>query len=185
MVEADRRGRDPVRTSATVRDMSPARAATHVMNVVRADRAIHIPDCISRFTWRPRADVERHDGGVFGAPDLAAVHPGDAALVHAAAGGVGGLLTPMAEAPRRHVVIAAVGTAEKAEIAKRQRLRPRASTTNEEDIAERVKTITGGTGVKVDLRLGGKGDARRQLGEPRKKGATGPLRQCFGGPGTG
>lgn len=71
----------------------------------------------------------------------------DAILIHAAAGGVGTILTQWAKALGAQV-IATVGSADKAELAK-------ASGADEvilyrdEDVAARVKAITGGAGVRV------------------------------------
>ncbi|MDP1630127.1 MAG: quinone oxidoreductase [Caulobacter sp.] len=75
------------------------------------------------------------------------VKQGDAVLIHAAAGGVGSILTQWAKALGA-TVIATVGSADKAGLA-------RANGANEvilyrdEDVAARVTAITGGGGVRV------------------------------------
>jgi NADPH2:quinone reductase len=78
--------------------------------------------------------------------DCAPVGPGDTVLVHAAAGGVGLLLTQLAVA-RGARVLATVSTAEKAELARgagaAEVLLP------DEDPAAAVRDLTGGDGVAV------------------------------------
>ncbi len=73
--------------------------------------------------------------------------PGDTCLVHAAAGGVGQLLCQMARLAGARV-IGTVSTEEKASIA---RAAGADETINyeQEDFVERVKSLTGGTGVQV------------------------------------
>src|SRR3954451_6901264 len=79
------------------------------------------------------------------ATDTYRVQPGDTVLVHAAAGGVGQLLTQVVKL-RGGRVIGTVSTEEKAEVA-------RAAGADEvlryEDVPERVKQLTGGAGVPV------------------------------------
>ncbi len=73
--------------------------------------------------------------------------PGDRVLVHAAAGGVGGMLTQWLN----HLgitVIGVVGSAAKAQIAERQGCH-HVLLSDGDDIAARVQQITGGEGVKV------------------------------------
>lgn len=73
--------------------------------------------------------------------------PGDVALVHAAAGGVGQILVQWAK-HKGADVIATVGSAAKAEIA-RDRGADLVIDYNQEDFAERVLDVTGGDGVNV------------------------------------
>jgi NADPH2:quinone reductase len=72
---------------------------------------------------------------------------GETLLVHAAAGGVGGLLTQWAKALGA-VVIGTVGSPEKAVIARAQGC-DHVILYREEDVAARVREITGGAGVPV------------------------------------
>ncbi|MFL5213738.1 MAG: quinone oxidoreductase family protein [Microvirga sp.] len=76
-----------------------------------------------------------------------AVKPGDAILFHAAAGGVGLIATQWA----KHLgatVIGTVGSQEKAELAKKNGC-DHVILYREEDVAKRVREITGGEGVPV------------------------------------
>jgi NADPH:quinone reductase len=75
------------------------------------------------------------------------VKPGDTVLVHAAAGGVGLLLTQVAKA-RGGKVIGTVSTAEKEELA-REAGADEVIRYTETDFAEEVTRITGGAGVAV------------------------------------
>lgn len=73
--------------------------------------------------------------------------PGDTALVHAAAGGVGLLLTQMAKA-RGATVIGTVSTEAKAELA-RQAGCDHVIIYTRQDFEQEVKSITGGAGIQV------------------------------------
>lgn len=73
------------------------------------------------------------------------VQPGDDVLIHAAAGGVGLLLTQMVKR-RGGRVIAATSTAEKAELARGAGAE---ETIGYDGFAERVRELTGGAGVAV------------------------------------
>ena len=75
------------------------------------------------------------------------VQPGEAILVHAAAGGVGTLLVQWAKAIGA-VVIGTVGSSDKADLARRLGC-DHVILYREEDVAARVKEITGGKGVPV------------------------------------
>ncbi|SFQ50212.1 NADPH2:quinone reductase [Amycolatopsis arida] len=81
---------------------------------------------------------------------VASTHPvreGDAVLVHAAAGGVGLLLTQLAKA-RGARVLGTVSTAEKAELAREAGV-DEVIRYDEVDFAEEVRRLTGGEGVAV------------------------------------
>ncbi|WP_172162321.1 quinone oxidoreductase family protein [Pseudonocardia broussonetiae] len=80
--------------------------------------------------------------------DTYPVQPGDDVLVHAAAGGVGLLLTQLATA-RGARVIATVSTPEKAELARGAGAADVIDYTAEDDLAGAVRALTGGTGVAV------------------------------------
>ncbi|MFV0476126.1 MAG: NADPH:quinone oxidoreductase family protein [Pikeienuella sp.] len=81
--------------------------------------------------------------------DKARLQPGEWALVHGAAGGVGLAATQIARAAGARV-IAAVGSAAKAEFMKREGV-DAVIDYSHEDIRERVKEITGGRGADVAL----------------------------------
>ena len=95
-----------------------------------------------------------------------AIKPGDVALVHAAAGGVGLLLTQMIKA-RGGTVIATVSTPGKAQAA------TAAGATHVigyEDIAESVRELTDGLGVHVAYDGVGKATFDQSLAAMRKRG---------------
>ncbi len=75
------------------------------------------------------------------------VRPGDPVLIHAASGGVGQIMTQWAKALGAEV-IGTVGSEAKAEVARRNGC-DHLILYREEDVAERVKAITGGEGVAV------------------------------------
>jgi NADPH:quinone reductase-like Zn-dependent oxidoreductase len=80
--------------------------------------------------------------------EIARIRPGDAVLVHAAAGGVGSFLAPWA-AHLGATVIGTVGSAEKARIALRDHACAHAVLLSDPDWPAKVKTLTGGRGVSV------------------------------------
>lgn len=80
--------------------------------------------------------------------DTFPVKPGDDVLVHAAAGGVGLLLTQLASA-RGARVIATVSTAAKEELARGAGAADVIRYTEVDDLAKAVRDLTGGTGVAV------------------------------------
>jgi NADPH:quinone reductase-like Zn-dependent oxidoreductase len=79
---------------------------------------------------------------------VARINPGDAVLVHAAAGGVGSFLAPWA-AHLGATVIGTVGSAEKARIAVRAHACAHAVLLSDADWPRRVRALTGGRGVAV------------------------------------
>ena len=114
-------------------------------NVVAADRAVHVPDGISSRT--AAAVMLKGMTAGFLARQIWPLAPGDTALVYAAAGGVGALLTQWL----KHlgvVVIAVVGTAEKAKIAEARGC-DHILNASADDVVEQVRLITGGQGVRV------------------------------------
>lgn len=94
--------------------------------------------------------------------------PGDWCLIHAGAGGVGQLLIQLAKR-RGAKVIATVGTAEKAEIAK-TRGADHAIVYTQEDFRERVMDITAGAGVSVAYDSVGKATVPRSIRALRRRG---------------
>jgi NADPH2:quinone reductase len=97
-----------------------------------------------------------------------ALAPGHACLVHAAAGGVGQLLVQLAKA-RGATVIATVGSAEKAEIA-RARGADHVVLYRERDFREEVMRLTGGRGVDVVYDSVGKDTIARSIRSLRRRG---------------
>lgn len=105
---------------------------------------------------------------------------GDWALVHAAAGGVGTLLTQWLA----HLGVRAIGTVGSEEKAAHARAHGRAETIlyRSEDVAARVRTITGGAGVRVAYDSVGRDTFEASLASLGKRGllvsygaASGPV----------
>ena len=113
--------------------------------VLAADRLVKLPDDVSDRTaagmmlkgLTVQALVRR----------VYAVKPGDAVLVHAAAGGVGTIMVQWLKALGA-TVIATVGTDEKAKLA-RAHGADHVIVYTREKVAERVRELTGGAGVPV------------------------------------
>lgn len=113
---------------------------------VPADKAVAVPDEVS-----DDAAVGALLQGMtahFLVTDTHPVQPGEDVLVHAAAGGVGLLLTQLATA-RGARVIATVSTAEKEELARAAGAADVIRYTEVDDLAGAVRELTGGTGVRV------------------------------------
>jgi NADPH2:quinone reductase len=110
-----------------------------------AAELFHLPDDISDET----AAAALLKGGTteFLAERCAKLSPGDAVLVHAAAGGVGLLLVQWLKAMGMHV-IGTVGSEDKARIA-REAGADETILYRTEDVAKRVRELTGGKGVRV------------------------------------
>jgi NADPH2:quinone reductase len=119
-----------------------AYAETHL---VPENRAVHLPDGIS--TRIAAAAMLKGMTTEFLLRRCYPLKVGETVLVQAAAGGVGGILTQWAKAIGA-TVIGAVGSREKAAIARGQGC-DHVIEYRDEDIAERVKEITGGQGVRV------------------------------------
>jgi NADPH2:quinone reductase len=96
------------------------------------------------------------------------LEPGCTCLVHAGAGGVGQLLIQLAKL-RGATVLATVGSAEKAEIA-RQRGADHVIRYRETDFREEVMKITGGKGVDVVYDAVGKDTIAGSIRSLRKRG---------------
>jgi NADPH2:quinone reductase len=97
-----------------------------------------------------------------------ALGPGSSCLVHAAAGGVGQLLTQLAKL-RGALVIATVGSREKAEIASRQGA-DHVVLYRDTDFREQVMGITGGAGVNVVYDAVGKDTIHQSIRSLSKRG---------------
>lgn len=96
------------------------------------------------------------------------LQPGDACLVHAGAGGVGQILIQLAKL-RGATVIATVGSAEKAAIAK-ARGADHTILYREEDFAARVREVTDGAGVHVAYDSVGKDTIHKSIRSVRRRG---------------
>ncbi|MBV9510813.1 MAG: quinone oxidoreductase [Caulobacteraceae bacterium] len=114
-------------------------------NVIPAARAIRLPDGVS--AELAAASLLKGMTAEFLLRRCYPVKTGDAILVHAAAGGVGSVLTQWGKALGA-VVIGAVGDQEKAVLAQRQGC-DHVILSRREDVAARVREITGGEGVPV------------------------------------
>lgn len=114
--------------------------ATH--RIVPADRAVRIPDGVS--TQDAAAMMLKGMTACYLAEDILPLKAGQVALVHAAAGGVGSVLVPWLR-DKGVIVIAHCGSAEKAAsvVADHSLHGPF------DDLAARVRDITGGVGVDV------------------------------------
>lgn len=113
---------------------------------VAADKAVSVPDAVA-----DDAAVGALLQGMtahFLVTDCHPVQPGEDVLVHAAAGGVGLLLTQLATA-RGARVIATVSTAEKEELARGAGAAEVIRYTEVDDLAAAVRGLTGGEGVRV------------------------------------
>lgn len=111
--------------------------------LVPADRAVPVPDAVDDETAAalPLQGMTAH----YLATDTYPVQPGDTVLVHAAAGGVGLLLTQIVRL-RGGRVIGTAGSEEKAELARAAGAEA-VIRYREQDVAEEVRRITGGEGV--------------------------------------
>ena len=134
--------------------------------VVRAEQAIHIPEAISSevaaAVMLKGMTAEMLLRRVFH------VKHGHTVLVHAAAGGVGSILTQWAHAIGA-VVIGAVGTEAKAALARSQGC-DQVILYDHEEVAERVKALTGGKGVPVVYDSVGKATFEASLNSLCKRG---------------
>ncbi len=119
---------------------APGAYATHQR--IPADRVVRLPDDVS--AEAAAATMLKGFTACYLAEDTISLQPGDTALVHAAAGGVGSILVPWLR-DKGVVVIAHAGSAEKiAGVDADHRL-----SCDLADLAEEVRAITGGTGVEV------------------------------------
>ena len=114
-------------------------------NVVKADRAVRVPDAVSFDT--AAAGLLKGLTAEFLVRRLWPLAPGDTALVQAAAGGVGLILCQWLKAAGIRV-IGCVGSDAKAELARSHGC-DEVIIAGREDVAARVRTLTGGAGVKV------------------------------------
>jgi NADPH2:quinone reductase len=115
------------------------------LRTLPADRAVKLPNGAS--TRLAAASMLKGMTAEFLLRRCYAVKAGDAILVHAAAGGVGMILSQWGKALGARV-IGTVGSAEKAEVAKAHGC-DEVILYRQEDVAERVRALTGGEGVRV------------------------------------
>lgn len=114
-------------------------------HVVQAERAVHIPDGVDEET--AAAAMLKGMTAEFLLRRCFSVKAGDAILVHAAAGGVGQILVQWAVSLGARV-IGTAGSADKAALAKALGCED-VILYRDEDVAARVKALTGGAGVRV------------------------------------
>src|SRR5918997_3869914 len=108
------------------------------------------------------------------------VQPGDAILVHAAAGGVGTILCQWA----KHLgatVIGTVGSDQKAEVARRHGC-DHVVVYTRENFAERVRALTGGEGVAVVYDSVGRATFEGSLACVRRRGVLASFGEASGDP---
>ncbi|MHA6782616.1 quinone oxidoreductase family protein [Pseudonocardia saturnea] len=146
---------------------------------VEADKAVPVPDAVDDATavGALLQGMTAH----FLVHDTYPVQAGDDVLVHAAAGGVGLLLTQLATAKGARV-IATVSTAEKEELARGAGAAEVIRYTEVDDLAGAVRELTGGTGVAVVYDSVGKTTFDASLDSLRTRGmlvlfgaASGPV----------
>lgn len=114
-------------------------------HVVPADRAVKIPDAVTAEV--AAAAMLKGMTTEFLIRRCYPLQAGEAALIHAASGGVGALLTQWAHATGA-MVIATVGSQAKADLAKTHGA-DHVILYRDEDVAARVREITAGAGVRV------------------------------------
>lgn len=135
--------------------------ATH--RIVAADRVVRIPDGVS--TQDAAAMMLKGMTACYLAEDTIALRAGQVALVHAAAGGVGSVLVPWLR-DKGVIVIAHCGSAEKAaSVDADHSLHGRF-----DDLAARVRDLTGGQGVDVVYDGVGKDSWAASLASLRRRG---------------
>lgn len=136
-------------------------------SVQPADRLVHLPEAISFET--AAASLLKGMTAEFLAERIwPALKPGEPVLVHAAAGGVGGILVQWLK-DRGQTVIAAVGGEKKAEIA-RAHGADHVIDYDGEDVAARVRELTGGKGVPVVYDSVGKATFEASLNSLARRG---------------
>ncbi|AYO79335.1 quinone oxidoreductase [Sphingobium yanoikuyae] len=135
--------------------------ATH--RIVPADRVVRIPDAVS--TRDAAAMMLKGMTACYLAEDMIDLLPGDVALVHAAAGGVGSVLVPWLR-DKGVVVIAHSGSPEKA-----ARVEADHSLSGPlDDLAAQVRDLTSGKGVAVAYDGVGKDSWAASLASLRRRG---------------
>jgi len=113
--------------------------------IVPADRLVPVPEAVS--TRDAAASLLQGMTAHYLTTDTFPLKSGDTCLVHAAAGGVGLLLTQVAKL-KGATVIGTVSTAEKADLA-REAGADHVINYQDEDFESAVKRVTGGRGIQV------------------------------------
>ena len=144
----------------------PARGAYATARNVAADLLVPLPDHVDDRT--AAAILLKGATTAFLIEDCAKVQPGWTVLVHAAAGGVGHLAVGWLKAIGA-TVIATVGSEAKAEKA-RAAGADHVILNRQEDVAARVREITGGAGVPVVLDGVGKATWEASLNSTARRG---------------
>jgi NADPH2:quinone reductase len=147
-------------------------------NALPADNAIRLPDAIDFETGA--ACMLKGMTAEFLAERIWPLSPGDHVLVHAAAGGVGAILSQWLHHRGVHV-IGTAGSKDKADFAKAHGCE-HVILYRDADVAEEVRALTGGQGVKVAYDSVGKDTAEASLSSLAKRGlfvtfgnASGPV----------
>lgn len=140
---------------------APGAYASHQR--IPADRAVRLPDDIS--AEAAAATMLKGFTACYLAEDTITLQPGQTALVHSAAGGVGSILVPWLR-EKGVVVIAHAGSAEKmAGVNADHRL-----SGDFNDLAERVRALTNGNGVDVVYDGVGKDSWTASLASLKRRG---------------
>ena len=134
--------------------------------VVPADRAVPLPDSVDEET--AAALMLQGMTAHFLARTTYAVQPGEVALVHAGAGGVGLLLTQMVVA-RGGRVLTTTSSPEKAELSREAGADTVIDYTHE-DVAARVRELTDGEGVSVVYDGVGRDTFQASINSLRRRG---------------
>lgn len=149
-----------------VATFGPKKGAYATARIVSADQLIAVPEGISAET--AAASLLKGCTAEFLAERCAKVEAGQDVLVHAAAGGVGQILVQWLHALGARV-IGTVSTEAKAELARRAGA-DEIIRYDHEDVAERVKALTGGKGVAVVFDGVGKDTWEASLASARRRG---------------
>ncbi len=144
--------------------------------VIPSDRLVKLPDGID--DRRAAAMMLKGMTAEYLLRRTYAVKPGDAILVHAAAGGVGLIVCQWAKTLGA-TVIGTVGTKDKADLANTHGC-DHVIVTGEEDFVARVREITGGEGVSVVYDSVGKDTFMRSLDCLRPRGLMVSFGQASG-----
>ena len=166
VVEAVGKGVTDFAVGDRVGVFGPARGAYATARNVAADLLVPLPDHVDDRT--AAAILLKGATTAFLIEDCAKVQPGWPVLVHAAAGGVGHLAVGWLKAIGA-TVIATVGSEAKAEKA-RAAGADHVILNRQEDVAARVREITGGQGVPVVLDGVGKATWEASLGSAARRG---------------
>ena len=135
-------------------------------HVVKADRAVPLPGGVS--SEIAAAALLKGMTAEFLLRRCHAVKPGETILVHAAAGGVGSIMVQWAKAIGA-VVIGTVGSAAKADLTRALGC-DHVILYRDEDVATRVREITGGAGVPVVYDSVGKDTFEASLASVARRG---------------